>query len=664
MLSEFLSVLVPVLLVLALVSALIPRGDRVARVLLTCAAAAGVALCCLDLPAPPVRYAVPFGPDVGGAHFLLDANASWLLGFGFAAAILVFIAGPAGHAPRGWCFGAAMSLLGAYGVAGLQDGMSFLIAYELMSLGGAVMIMADGRTKEAGRPVLFMLAILEAGAVALLVAFLLLAVRSGAPDFAGFTGAAQGLPGGIRLFVGILLLIGFGAKLGIIPFYEWFPDAYGAASGASGALMSGIILNAAFFALGRALLTWFQMTPGTMLSLGIILVTAGVIGAVLSALYAFQQESWRRLLAFSSAENGSVAVALLGASLIFSQNGSGMLAGLAWIAALLHLAGHALAKSSLFLAADGVALAAGDDRLTQRGLLSARSPWLGIGALIGVMSLAAMPPQAGFVSEWYLFQTFFQAFHVAALGGRLALVLGGAGLALTAAIAFAMSIKLFGLGLQGSNSTPHNAIPRRYQGVVFILGAMVLALAAGMPVWLGQLARAGFTAGAGASLAMRDGWLLVPLTASFAFISPSKLVIVMPLLALIPVSMLLLSKRRFRVRREAVWYGGMPKDPLQVATTQLTFSNALRTFYGFVYRPHAHTDRDFTDGGAERKYFLKRLSFSHNVAPIFGPYLFQPLEHLVLALARIARRLQSGSLNLYLGIIGVILVIILATILF
>ena len=428
--------------------------------------------------------------------------------------------------------------------------------------------------------------------------------------------------------------------------------------------MSGVILNVAFFALGRALLTWFHLNPGTMLTLGILLVAMGVVSAVLSALYAFQQESWRRLLAFSSAENGSVAIALLGASLIFAQNGSGMLSGLAWVAALIHLAGHTLAKSSLFLAADGITLATGDDRLTQRGLLSARSPWLGIGALIAVMSLAAMPPQAGFVSEWYLFQTFFQAFHVASLAGRLVLVLGGAGLALTAAIAFAMSVKLFGLGLQGTNATPRAAIPRRYQGVVFMLGAMGLALAVGMPIWLAQLAQAGFTTGAGAALAMRDGWLLVPLSASFAFISPSKLIIVMPLLALIPISILLTSMRRFPVRRVAVWYGGMPKDPLQAATTQLTFSNALRTFYGFVYRPQAQTKRDFTDGAAEHKYFLRRLSFSHNVAPIFGPYLFQPLERVVLAFARVARRLQSGSLNLYLGIIGVILVIILATILF
>jgi len=280
------------------------------------------------------------------------------------------------------------------------------------------------------------------------------------------------------------------------------------------------------------------------------------------------------------------------------------------------------------------------------------------------MSLAAMPPQAGFVSEWYLFQTFFQGFHVTSLAGRLALVLGGAGLALTAAIAFAMSIKLFGLGLQGDNSHSPKSMPGRHQGTVFVLGILVLALAVGMPLWLRDMAGAGFGSGVGASLAMRDGWLLVPLTSSFAFISPSKLIIAMPLLALIPLALLFISRSRFQVRHSAVWYGGLPQDPVQSATTQLTFANAMRTFYGFVYRPRVHIERDYSDGEDGRGYFLSQLSFSHDVAPIFGPLLFRPLERLALFLAKVARRIQSGSLNLYLGIIGVILVILLATILF
>ena len=70
------------------------------------------------------------------------------------------------------------------------------------------------------------------------------------------------------------------------------------------------------------------------------------------------------------------------------------------------------------------------------------------------MSLAAMPPQAGFVSEWYVFQTFFQGFHLGSSASRLVAALAGAGLALTAAIALAIFIKLFGLGLLGRGGAP------------------------------------------------------------------------------------------------------------------------------------------------------------------------------------------------------------------
>ena len=69
-----------------------------------------------------------------------------------------------------WIFGAAASFVGALGVFGLQDAASFLIAWEIMSLGGAVMILGENLTIDRGRPVLFMLALLEAGAVALILA--------------------------------------------------------------------------------------------------------------------------------------------------------------------------------------------------------------------------------------------------------------------------------------------------------------------------------------------------------------------------------------------------------------------------------------------------------------------------------------------------------------
>jgi hydrogenase-4 component B len=240
------------------------------------------------------------------------------------------------------------------------------------------------------------------------------------------------------------------------------------------------------------------------------------------------------------------------------------------------------------------------------------------------------------------------------LASRLTAALAGAGLALTAAVAFAVFIKAFGIGLLGRGEGTQK-VPLGTALAVGCLGLLVLALAVGMPVWLNALDGAVSVAfGTDASSRMHDGWLLVPLTAKFSFISPSKLIIAMPLLALLPAFLLLISMRR-RMRLVPVWYGGREQDPLRATTTALTFSNALRTFYSFIYRPTLETEREAAHAPNGRPYFITRLTFTHDVAPIFGRYLFAPLEKLVIAMASRLRVIQSGHLNFYLSLVGMLL---------
>ncbi len=634
--------------------ALIRGGAALAQAALVAGGLAAVAAAITALPDATAMVWLPLRVANEATLFRLTPEALWLLGFGLVPAILACWLGTPERTARGpWCFGAALSLLGALGVFGVQHGGFFLVSWELMSLGGAVMILGERRSTAPGMPVLFMLGLLEVGAVALLVAVLLLANPAQGLGFAGFVGAAASLPVWLRDLIGVLLVIGFGAKLGLLPFYEWFPGAYGAGSGASGAILSGVVLNAAFFALSRGLLGWLPLDH--LYGMGIFVVAIGVLSAILAVLYAFQQEDWRTLLSFSSAENAAIAVATLGASILFRDGMLPDLAGLAWTVALLHMAAHALAKGALFLTADGVLQATGNYAIGH-ALIARRSSFVfGAGALFAAMSLAAMPPQAGFVSEWYVFQTLFQGFHLPDLAGRLTLALAGAGLALTAAVAFATFVKVLGIGLFGGGAQIAATPPARTTAAVGLLGAAVLALAVGMPVWLSALAGAAATRfSSHAPQQMRDGLLLVPLTAKFAFISPSMLVIVMPLLALLPATLLIVA-RKYPVRRVPVWYGGSRPDPQRTATTALTFSNALRTFYSFIYRPQVETTRE----SREREYFVTRLAFTHEVAPVFGPYLFAPAIRLVRVVAERLRALQSGHLNFYLALIGLLLVIIL-----
>jgi hypothetical protein len=105
-----------------------------------------------------------------------------------------------------------------------------------------------------------------------------------------------------------------------------------------------------------------------------------------------------------------------------------------------------------------------------------------------------------------------------------------------------------------------------------------------------------------------------------------------------------------------VWYGGLHECAQRAATTSLTFANAMRTFYSFIYRPTLDTAREHRAVA----YFIRKLEFQHDVADVFGPLLFTPIRRGVWRLAGWLRALQSGDLNFYLGLIGALLIVILA----
>ena len=594
-------------------------------------------------------------PLLGSAwHLVFHTQAQWLLGFGALAGLGAVIRGT--PAPRGrvWKAGVTFSLLGALGVFGLQDAVSFLIAWEVLSLGGALMLL--GERLESGncaQSVLFMLGLLEVGSVALMGAFLWLAAVAGGTGFAGLLQAGHQLAPAARDVVAILFLVGFGAKLGLLPFYEWLPGAYSSGSGASGVLLSGVVLNAAFFGLSRALIDWLPHS----LTLSIIVTGVAVLSAIFAILYAFQEDDWRELLSLSSAENAALSVVALGVAILFSSQSQPHLAALAWVVAQIHLAGHSLAKCTLFLAADGIYRSAGDYRIAPRGWMKAGGAALGLGALFATMSLAAMPPQAGFVSEWYLFQSIFHGFELYSIPGRITLALAGAGVALTAAIAFATFIKVLGVGLLGRSHNGERWLDHRGAGLVGIAGLAVLTLGVGMALWIQPLGAAVIRHfPLQAALILSKGPILIPLSAGFAFIGPAKLVVAWTLMAFVPLALIGLAEHRFPVRRAPVWLGGFTGESSRHATTALTFSNALRNFYSFIYRARLDTERELHP---EQRYVLRRLTFNYEVAPLFGPALFRPLVRFANWLAWLISHMQSGQMNLYIGFIGLLLVLIL-----
>jgi hydrogenase-4 component F len=190
----------------------------------------------------------------------------------------------------------------------------------------------------------------------------------------------------MRLAFGLLVL-GYGTKVGLVPMHSWLPDAHSQAPAPISALMSGVLLSVAFYALLR-----FRAIA--VLALGAnfpraLFLVVGIASVVLATVMLIAQRDLKRMLAYSSIEH--MGLLALGAA-----------AGtpLAIAAVLLHILGHGITKSVLFLSSGEIAHDEGTTEIAKITGLLARRPVLGGIFGFGLLALVGLPPFSIFVSEF------------------------------------------------------------------------------------------------------------------------------------------------------------------------------------------------------------------------------------------------------------------------
>ena len=201
-------------------------------------------------------------------------------------------------------------------------------------------------------------------------------------------------PGVMRLAFSLLLL-GYGTKVGLAPMHSWLPDAHSQAPAPVSALMSGVLLSVAFYAVLR-----FKVIADGALGPGFartLLVTVGLLSLFVAASLLLTQRDYKRMLAYSSMEH--MGLIALGAA-----------AGtpLAIAAVLLHILGHGLAKGVLFLASGEVLLTEGTSEIERVPALLSRRPVLGGIFGFGLLALLGFPPFSLFVTELNMLRAEFQ----------------------------------------------------------------------------------------------------------------------------------------------------------------------------------------------------------------------------------------------------------------
>ena len=256
-----------------------------------------------------------------------------------------------------------------------------------------------------------------------------------------------------------LLLLGYGAKAGLVPFHTWLADAHSQAPAPVSALMSGVLLSVAFYALLRVK-SVVDLAVGTgFLRTGLTIV--GLLTLLIAASLLVVQTDFKRMLAYSSMENmGLVAVAAAAGT------------KLAIAALLLHVLAHGIAKTLVFLGSGQLQAAHDSTRISDVTGVLARSRMVGVTFLVGLAILLGLPPFAMFASELSISR--------ALAGAHLGWVLGAA--LLLVVVAFAALVRNGSRMLLGppNPGSPAIAVPRSVAAA--LVAGVVLSLLLGLTV--------------------------------------------------------------------------------------------------------------------------------------------------------------------------------------
>jgi hydrogenase-4 component B len=609
----------------------------------------------------------PVFPTVPGLAADRLSGLFLVIAFGAAAAVSAAFAswsvGPAGPDRRGLGAGYALALGSVAVVLTAQDAFTLLFAWESLTL--AFWMLAGFNRRVPGRPAaaLVTLAFGRISGACLLTGLLLLVTRSGSLRLASL---AHVPAGAARSTACVLLLAGFAVKVGLVPFQVWLPRGYSAAPGPARAVMAGVAVNVGFYGLWRTLAV---LGPPPAAVTDILLLLASIT-AVLGIAHAAVQGSLQRVIAYSSVENTGLILAGFGVALVGAANGSRDLMAAGLLAATLQVIAHTAAKSLLFVSGAGIEAAGGDDVDDLRGSVRL-APWSGTGLAVGSLTLAGLPPTAGFVSEWFLLEALMQQFRVPGLADRLVLAVTGAAVALTAGFAGVTFVRLVGLVVLG-RPQPDRARRAGDPGLlgragIVVLAAGCLALAAVAPLEI-RVIGAGLRPvlpSATVTAALKSPWVLQPVFAGFSILSPSWLWIVMPALFVLVTALgwLASGKRLLRVRRVPAWRSATAGVSGHDSYTAFGFANPTRRVLAAVLHTRAEVTRhepghdvDSDESGQATAH----VEYSSDVLEVTEEYLYRPFQRPFAALVRQVQRLQSGRLDAYLAYMLVALIAVLA----
>ncbi len=655
--------------VAAVLSLLFRKYSRIARNISGMVAMIASGLGCLAaikvFTLGPATLELP-GSSVMG-HFILrlDAFSALMVGMisvlAFATSLysISYLEEYDKRGTGGLCFYNNLFIAAMLLVVTVANAFYFLIFWESMTLASYFLVIFEQEKKESVQAGYLYILIAHIGTALIMLGFFLLYKHTGSFDFSSFRDVT--IPQSTRNLVFLLAFFGFGAKAGIVPLHIWMPRAHPAAPSHASALLSGVMIKTAVYGILRLCV---DLLGASVWWWGVIVLMFGVLSAVLGILYALDERDLKRVLAYSSVENIGIILMGVGVGMIGMAVNLPALAVIGFLAALYHAVNHAVFKGLLFLGAGAVIHRTHTHNMNELGGLARLMPWTGLIFLIGAISISAIPPLNGFVSEWFLYQSLFIASsanigYLRVLGPLSAMLLG-----LVGALVAMCFVKAYGTTFTG---------PPRSQGASHaaevpgsMLAGMGLLALASIFLGLGAPVITPFFAGIAASLAnvptvmFSNGVQVFPSAGSQSFLSTPFIFLLLLGLLTVPFLVVFLfggfrAGQKTEVDPWACGYGYSP----QMGVSASNFAQPMLLAFQPLYRLRSLLQKPLDDVAA--------LSRRVNLAlpggePLLERAVSQPIMTGVQYLGKRIQRLQMGDVRMYCLYIFIALAVLLVVI--
>ena len=528
-----------------------------------------------------------------------------------------------------------------------RNALLFLMVWEVMALASFFLVTLDDEKEEVRAAGWTYLIATHLGSAFLIGMFALMAHVAGSLDFDQFS--VTPFSPHVAGIVFLLAMVGFGTKAGFVPFHVWLPEAHPAAPSHVSALMSGVMIKTGIYGIVRILL----LLPLPAAWWGWTLVGVGLACGLFGVLFALAQQDLKRLLAYCSVENIGIICLGLGVGVLGITSKAPAVALLGFAGALLHVLNHALFKGLLFLGAGNILHATETANTDTLGGLLKRMPQTGFCFLIGSAAIAGLPPLNGFLSEFLIFLGAFQGIGIKSLDTAAPLLGVIIGLALMSGLAAAVFAKAFGIVFLGQPRSEkaeqaHEA-PFLMLAPMFILAAACLAIGLLAPfIFRVLVPTAGLLTRFPHTLVMDTGRTM---QSSFLGILCISLIVVCVTAGLTVLRRLLLARRT--VGESGTWDCGYAVPTVRMQYTGTSFVQPLTALFKTLLRMR-------TEIAMPQALFPKYGTFTTSTVDLLRERFYRPIFETVGRAALAFRRLQYGTVHLYVLYIAITLIVLLA----